>query len=327
MANLEEIVSVSTSTKAPEKTSRDIFLSGVAGLLGGLLGVPMSIGSYLLWRKLGLKGSLRWWAWAATGIVGVPLSLAITKVIVSPNDQTPVSSTSAVSQPKDDGLGGGSENKPQKVRPPTKQKVDAPSPVIRNSDKPVSATESDRPFYTNEGFIGAFTEEDLGEAIGFAVDNDKTALEKFVLEGRAFVIPPGKEVKSRACAGGFGCPTRKVRIAGATRYFYTVPNALSQSNESRAEPTESSQASPNPKISQSDGSKAEPNPSGFNAEIFSPPTNCRSGPGKNNSVIKVFSRGDVLVDQKNSQADAQGSTWFKELYANCWVNESQLKFK
>jgi hypothetical protein len=76
--------SLEVTQKAPEKTNRDVIISGLAGLLGGPLGAPLSIGAYLLWRKIGLQGAGRWFAWAATGLIGVPLSLGLTAGISSP---------------------------------------------------------------------------------------------------------------------------------------------------------------------------------------------------------------------------------------------------
>jgi len=67
--------------------------------------------------------------------------------------------------------------------------------------------------------------------------------------------------------------------------------------------------------------------SGFNAEINDPPTNCRSNPGSANSVQQVLQRGDVLVNRSNPRYDTGGGTWYKEQYLDCWIHESQIKFK
>jgi hypothetical protein len=90
-----------TVNKPPEKTSRDVFISGVAGLLGGPLGAPLSVGSYLLWQKIGLQSAGRWWAWAATGLIGAPLSWVITAAILPhppAANQASMSSSSETSQ-------------------------------------------------------------------------------------------------------------------------------------------------------------------------------------------------------------------------------------
>jgi Excalibur calcium-binding domain len=65
----------------------------------------------------------------------------------------------------------------------------------------------------------------------------------------------------------------------------------------------------------------------FNAEIFDPPSNCRSGPTSRSAVVKSLQRGDVLVDRNNFQLDASGASWFREMYLNCWLHESQIQFK
>lgn len=87
---------VQPQTEKPEKTSRDIAISGIAGLFtGGIVGFPLSIGSYLLWRKIGVKGAVRWWAWAATGIIGVPISWGVVAGIVSPDKNANVAPSSS----------------------------------------------------------------------------------------------------------------------------------------------------------------------------------------------------------------------------------------
>jgi hypothetical protein len=70
-----------------------------------------------------------------------------------------------------------------------------------------------------------------------------------------------------------------------------------------------------------------PSVSNFNAEIFDPPSNCRSGPTSSSAVVKSLQRGDVLVDRGNFQLDAAGASWFREINLNCWLHESQIQFK
>jgi hypothetical protein len=381
MDSLKEVASI--STKVPEKTSRDIFLSGVAGLLGGPLGVPMSVGVYLLWRKLGLKGSLRWWIWAATGIVGVPLSLAITQVVMHPERQSSVSSTSAVSQLARPGQAPGQAQEDVKVGELQTDNfryanVRISPYTIKNSFAAQQANVSGKLYEITADVTNLSKESKAPQLFNIEVTDAQGRtfkeadamvrfgdLEKghratdYVLPGqtrqdvRLTMIdasPDATDFSLKVSAGVFDGskvvkPIQSSSAAPENVKSASQPSAASESEQlspparprlrsestqvsSRSsEPTESSKPSPQPKISQSDESKAEPSPSGFNAEIFSPPTNCRSGPGKDNSVVKVFSRGDVLVDQKGSQTDTQGSAWFKELYANCWVHESQLKFK
>jgi hypothetical protein len=74
-------------------------------------------------------------------------------------------------------------------------------------------------------------------------------------------------------------------------------------------------------------SQPAPSVSNFNAEIFDPPSNCRSGPTSSTAVVKSLQRGDVLVDRGNFQLDASGASWFREINLNCWLHESQIKFK
>ncbi|MCY6491901.1 hypothetical protein [Leptolyngbya sp. GGD] len=88
---------VKPQAEKAEKTSRDIAISGIAGLFtGGVFGFPLSIGSYLLWQKIGLKGAARWWVWAATGIAGVPISWAMFVVVVNPDKTATVAPSSSI---------------------------------------------------------------------------------------------------------------------------------------------------------------------------------------------------------------------------------------
>jgi hypothetical protein len=69
-----------------EKTTRDLVISGVVGLFTGtFVGVPLSMASYLMWKKIGVKGAGRWWAWAATGLVGVPFSWVLLAALIGPS--------------------------------------------------------------------------------------------------------------------------------------------------------------------------------------------------------------------------------------------------
>jgi hypothetical protein len=75
---LKPDVQASTNGEITEKTKRDLIITGLVGLCtGALFGVPLSIAAYLGWKNKGLNGSKRWWAWAATGIIGAPISVAI----------------------------------------------------------------------------------------------------------------------------------------------------------------------------------------------------------------------------------------------------------
>jgi hypothetical protein len=90
-----------TDPNKSEKNVRDIAITGVAGILGGIIGVPLSILVFQGYKKLGLKGASRWWAWSATGVLAVPASWLITAALISPvsennlNSQQPQSLTNA----------------------------------------------------------------------------------------------------------------------------------------------------------------------------------------------------------------------------------------
>jgi hypothetical protein len=65
-------------------------------------------------------------------------------------------------------------------------------------------------------------------------------------------------------------------------------------------------------------------PAQFNAEIFDPPTNCRSDAGKEFSVMTVFPGGVVAVDATDFRQN--GGNWYREIYRDCWIHESQLRW-
>jgi hypothetical protein len=67
--------------------------------------------------------------------------------------------------------------------------------------------------------------------------------------------------------------------------------------------------------------------SDFNAEIIDPPSNCRIKPGTTNAIQKVLQQGDVMVDRANPATDSKGKLWYREQYLNCWIHQSQLRFK
>jgi hypothetical protein len=63
----------------------------------------------------------------------------------------------------------------------------------------------------------------------------------------------------------------------------------------------------------------------FNAEVFDPPSNCRTGPGSGNAVKEVLQRGDVLVDYNSPQTDTKGEAWYREQHLGCWLHHSQVR--
>jgi hypothetical protein len=358
-----------TVNKPPEKTSRDVFISGVAGLLGGPLGAPISIGSYLLWKKVGLAGSARWFAWAATGFIGAPLSLALTAAILPhpPANQASMQSSGGSSQlAKPD-------RAPEKMQEGVKvgefetdsfryANIRIAPYTIKNSFAAQQANvagklyeitadvtnlgkESKAPQLFNVEVTDAqgrtFKEADAMVRFGDLEKGHRAT--DYVLPGqtrqdvRLTMVDASSDATDfslKVSAGVFGGTKIVKPIQSSSAAPENVKLASQSSDESdrtqlSAQPSAVPESiKPSSSLVKSDKLKqVESSPSDFNAEIFDPPSNCRSGPGKSNALVKAFQRGDVLVDQKHPQADAQGAMWFKEQYANCWVHESQIKFK
>jgi hypothetical protein len=90
---------------------------------------------------------------------------------------------------------------------------------------------------------------------------------------------------------------------------------------------EGSIAIANSMVKTGDRSQGTSTLSTFNAEIFSPPTNCRVKPSLDASVQQSLKRGDVLVDIDNTKTDGRGRIWYQEKYLGCWIHQSQLRFK
>jgi len=66
------------SIQVQEKTTRDLFICGVTGFIFGVgFGAPLSIGAFLIWKKLGVNGASRWWLWGVTGLVVTPVMLSL----------------------------------------------------------------------------------------------------------------------------------------------------------------------------------------------------------------------------------------------------------
>jgi hypothetical protein len=84
------------------------------------------------------------------------------------------------------------------------------------------------------------------------------------------------------------------------------------------------QLTPSPRLPNNPAQVTTP---AFNAEIFDPPSNCRSGPGSNNPVEQALQNGDILVDRDNPQMDDKGNPWYREQHLNCWLHHSQVRFK
>ena len=66
------------SIQVQEKTTRDLFICGATGFIFGVgFGAPLSIGAFLIWKKLGVNGASRWWLWGVTGLVVTPVMLSL----------------------------------------------------------------------------------------------------------------------------------------------------------------------------------------------------------------------------------------------------------
>jgi len=133
-ANTEDKVSVPLSQttsslkkveESTERTGRDLTICGIAGFLTGFgVGAPLSIGSYLMWRKLGIKGGLRWIAWGVTGFFTVPI---IISSLSSIGEKQPVSQ-----QPKQQSISQATEksaSRPYQASPPTQTQLDTPAQI------------------------------------------------------------------------------------------------------------------------------------------------------------------------------------------------------
>jgi hypothetical protein len=61
----------------------------------------------------------------------------------------------------------------------------------------------------------------------------------------------------------------------------------------------------------------------FNAIVFDPPSNCRAMADSASPVVISFKQyGEVAVNARNPQ-----NGWYFEVLNECWIHESQLKFK
>jgi hypothetical protein len=360
-----------TVNKPPEKTSRDVFISGVVGLLGGPLGAPLSIGSYLLWRKVGLQGAARWFAWAATGFIGAPLSLAMIAAILPhpPANQATASSSTSSQHTKADRSAAKNQEDIKVGELQTKDfsysNIQIAPYTIKNSFAAQQANIAGKLYEITADVTNLSKESKAPQLFNIEVTDSQGRtfkeadgmvrfgdIEKghsatdFVLPGqtrqtvRLALIdasPDATDFSLKVGAEIFGGvkvvkPIQSSSAEPESAKLATRPSAEPESIEPPPQPSsppETIKTSPRPTPVSESNELEKPGspPSGFNAEIFDSPTNCRSGSGKANSVVKVFSNGPILVDQKNPQADTQGSLWFKELYQNCWVHESQLKFK
>lgn len=76
-----------------------------------------------------------------------------------------------------------------------------------------------------------------------------------------------------------------------------------------------------------DKGSVQPANTNFNAEIFDPPSNCRTGPGTDNPVHKALQKGDILIDINNPKMDRKGEIWYEEQYLGCWLHHSQIRIK
>jgi hypothetical protein len=62
------------------------------------------------------------------------------------------------------------------------------------------------------------------------------------------------------------------------------------------------------------------------AKVFDPPSNCRSGAGRDFPVQTTYTGvSDVQVDVANPQENS--GNWYRESRVNCWIHESQIQFE
>jgi hypothetical protein len=108
------------SVESIEKPIRDLIICGVVGFITGFgVGAPLSIGSYLAWKKLGINGKARWGAWSATGVFTVPILASVLSGVGNnpPNVQTDKRSPSQERQSTPE---VSSKAMPKKAVPPAK---------------------------------------------------------------------------------------------------------------------------------------------------------------------------------------------------------------
>jgi hypothetical protein len=114
---LSSIQTLGAAKQPVERTVRDLIICGVTGFITGFgVGAPLSIGAYLMWRRIGIKGGLRWTAWAATGFFTVPIIAASFNQIGEKQTNSVVS-------------------KPSQVISPAKQQTNKPLPVIQAQER------------------------------------------------------------------------------------------------------------------------------------------------------------------------------------------------
>lgn len=83
-----------------------------------------------------------------------------------------------------------------------------------------------RSLMTNQGYIGAWSEEDLDLVIRAARQNDADAVASLMASDRAFWIPANRAVDVRGHGGFLGVSRVEARFVGDTRYFWTVSEAI-----------------------------------------------------------------------------------------------------
>lgn len=96
------------------------------------------------------------------------------------------------------------------------------------SDRPVASAPTQggrRSPMTNQGYIGAWSEEDLDAVVRAANASDIDAVASLMASDRAFWIPANRTVEVDGGSGFFGSRVR-ARFIGDTQYFWTVSEAI-----------------------------------------------------------------------------------------------------
>lgn len=96
------------------------------------------------------------------------------------------------------------------------------------SDRPVASAPTQggrRSLMTNQGYIGAWSEEDLDAVVRATNASDTDAVASLMASDRAFWIPANRTVEVEGSSGFFGSRV-KARFVGDTQYFWTVSEAI-----------------------------------------------------------------------------------------------------
>jgi hypothetical protein len=109
------------------------------------------------------------------------------------------------------------------------QAIPDPAPTDRQiantPSQPVSQGNR-RSLMTKEGYIGAWSQDDLDLVIGAVVRKDVEAVASLMAADRAFWIPENRAVEIRGRDGVAGSSRVEAKLIGSNRYFWTVSEAI-----------------------------------------------------------------------------------------------------